>query len=447
MKKPERVLLLRLLFGMALASQAEIAMAQDYRTYQKSSQFRSEDYMLKSYGGHPDALFDSSPQLIDLGLNLAIGSDCGKVDFKSTIQSSLKNILDSKYWENVGKDIISASPMLLTCYMSPTWCAILKHGQVNASFLSNMRLNQCALIDRYTDKRTEDYEKERQDCTRKEISGKGGDLERAMSSCQGNVYSANIANWSGKSGGEKTATNKLIESSATWAGFTSPEAKRTTDLVKAFVGDTVVAQGNVSVEYGRRGKALTPETHLQGLQASIQNELCQKLLVRLVNEADRGTVDTLVSNRDLEKLAPGADEILVDRQTLEALSYMPERQRQAACKKLAGTVALTVFTKDVSRALDVLSIATQNPNLPPSRREEVEEKRRRLRESVELTLELEHQRNVPLRQVLTEINHQGSQFRDEYSEQVLKGDQNARRARAANTVFLDCGDGLLCEGG
>jgi hypothetical protein len=64
--------------------------------------------------------------------------------------------------------------------MSPTWCAILKHTQVNANFLSQMRLDQCALIDKYTDSRTEDYYRERQDCVRQKIADNGGDLENAM---------------------------------------------------------------------------------------------------------------------------------------------------------------------------------------------------------------------------------------------------------------------------
>jgi len=132
--------------------------------------------------------------------------------------------------------------------MSPTWCAILKHTQVSANFLSQMRLDQCALIDRYTDSRTDDYYRERQECVRQKIADNGGNLEQAMGECQGGVYGANLANWAGQSGGGKTPVSKLIESSAKWAGLSGPEATRTTDLLKAFVGDTVVASGNVSVE-------------------------------------------------------------------------------------------------------------------------------------------------------------------------------------------------------
>jgi hypothetical protein len=426
--------------------QSNVILAQDYKRYQGSGRFQSDDYLMKSFNEHHDPIFDNGTQVIDLGLNLGIGSDCGRVNFEGTMKSTLKNLLDSKYYGDIGKNIIAASPMLLTCYMSPTWCAILKHTQVNANFLSQMRLDQCALIDKYTDTRTEDYYRERQDCVRQKIADNGGDLESAMGSCQ-NVYNADLKNWAGKSSGDKTQTNKLIESSTKWAGLTGPDADRTTDLVKAFVGDTVLSQGNVSVEYGTRRKALTPELHLKELQDGMHQKLCDGIMVRIDREGGRRSVDQLVSDGELKALSPDSGEVLIDRQTVEALAFMPYRQRQTACKRLADTMALTVFTKDVNRSVDVLAIATQNPNLPPERKAEIEEKRRRLKESVDLTLELQHQRNDPLRNVLREINNQGEQYRDRYSSQLMQEDDSAIRARQTRHVFIDCGDGLMCGSG
>ena len=435
-----------LLLGFLLFMQANVILAQDYKRYQRSGRFQSDDYLMKSFNEHHDSIFDNGSQVIDLGLNLGIGSDCGRVNFEGTMKSTLKNLLDSKYYGDIGKNIIAASPLLLTCYMSPTWCAILKHTQVNANFLSQMRLDQCALIDKYTDSRTEDYYKERQDCVRQKIADNGGDLESAMGSCQ-NVYNVDLKNWAGKSSGDKTQTNKLIESSAKWAGLTGPEADRTTDLVKAFVGDTVLSQGNVSVEYGSRRKALTPELHLKELQDGMHQKLCDGIMVRIDRDGGRKSVDQLVSDSELKALNPDSTEVLIDRQTVEALAFMPDRQRQAACKRLADTMALTVFTKDVNRSVDLLAVATQNPNLPPERKIEIEEKRRRLKESVDLTLELQHQRNDPLRNVLREINDQGEQYRDKYSTQVMREDDNAIRSRQTRQVFIDCGDGVMCGNG
>jgi hypothetical protein len=126
---------------------------------------------------------------------------------------------------------------------------------------------------------------------------------------------------------------------------------------------------------------------------------------------------------------------------------MPDRQRLAACKRLADTMALTVFTSDVNRSVDLLAVATQNPNLPPERKTEIEDKRRRLKDSVDLTLELQHQRNDPLRNVLREINDQGEQYRDRYSTQVMREDDSAIRSRQTRQIFIDCGDGVMCGNG
>ena len=438
---------LKVLLAVTLACDAKVALAQSYERYQRSSRLKSDDYLMKSFDNHHDPLFDGSPQIIDLGLNLGVGSDCGRVNFEGTMRSTLKNLLDSKYFGDLGRNIVAASPMLLTCYMSPTWCAILKHSQVGANFLSQMRLNQCALIDKYVDHRTEDYYRERQDCVRKRIGDSGGDLEKAMGSCQ-NVYDADLTNWAGKSSGDKTPSNKLIESGVAWAGLKGPEADRTKDLVKAFVGDTVVAKGNVSVEYGSRKRALSPETHLKDLQAVLQKKLCDEIVVKVEHEAGRRSVDQIVSDKELKALVPGVAEALVDRQTIEALAFLPPKARKAACKRLADTMALTVFAKDVNRSMDVLTIATQNPNLPTERRAELDEKRRPLKESVDLTLELEKQRSDPLRTVLREINDQGERYRDGYSAALLHEDESAIRSRKTRQVFMDCGDSVMCgEGG
>ncbi len=424
----------------------DIAKAQDYRRYQKSERFRSSDYLMKSFNDENDAIFNRGTQVVDLGLNLGIGSDCGRVNFEGTMRSTLQNMLDSKYFGDLGRNVVASSPMLLTCYMSPTWCAIVKQMQLNANFLSQMRLDQCSLVDRYTDSRTEDFYRERQDCVRQKIADNGGDLESAMGSCQ-NVYNVDLKNWAGKSGGTKTRVNKLIESSAKWAGLTGSEADRATDLVKAFVGDTVVSKGSVSVEYGSRHKALTPEVHLKELREKVQKKLCLDILSRLERDGGRRSVDQLVTESDLRELTPGRGDEVLDKQTIEALSFLPARQRQAACKKLGETIALTTFTNDVNRSVDLLTVAAQNPNLPPERRSEIEEKRKRLKESIDLTLELQRQRNEPLRHVLRDINELGERYRDQYSEEALRSDEAEIRSRQQEQVFGDCGDGILCGNG
>lgn len=418
--------------------------AQNYSNSQ-STRFRSQDYLLKSFNDENDKLFNETDQVIDLGANMGIGSDCGRVNFEGTLKSSLKNLLDAKYFGDLGKNIMAASPMLLTCYMSPTWCAILKHTQVSANFLSQMRLNQCALIDKYTDNRSDDFYRERQECIRKRISDNGGNLEEAMDGCQ-DPFNSTISNWAGHSkGGDKVDVNKLIDSSVKWAGLTGAEAGRTTDLVKSFVGDTVVTKGNVSVEYGPTGKVITPEKHLVGIQNETYQSLCQTILPRITDQGQ--SVDQAISANDLNNLSKGADRQLIDRQTIESLSFLPPRQRSEACRKLSNALALTVFSKDISKSMDVLTVASQNPNLPPNRREEILQKRQALKDSIELTLGLQRQRNDPLREALSEINQTGEERRSEYSETALRLDEKARSRNQNKQLFFDCADAVFCNGG
>ncbi len=412
--------------------------------YRNTSEYSSNDYLMKQRTEKNDSVFDRY-QTADLGINLAIGSDCGRVDFKSTLQGTLKNLLDSKYFETLGQNIMAASPMLLTCYFSPTWCSILKHTQLSANFLSQMRLDQCALIDKFVDNRTEDFKMERQNCVRQAIQKNGGNMEAAMSECQtGSDYSYDLTNWAG-GGGPKTQKNKLIESSAKWAGFTGDESKRSVDLIKALVGDTVIAKGQVSVEYGPDKRALTPRTRLEGLEKDTYDKLCKGLLKKIDDNNYRTSMDQLIKESELKQLGTDAEGPYVDKQTLRYLSYLPFIQRNAHCRKLASTLALTQFSTEMNRSLDMLTVLAQNPNLPESRRTEIESKRRILKESIDSTLELQKSKNTPLNQVLSKITEEGQYYQGQATTRVLDSNAAGQDARRIRALFMDCSDGYMCE--
>jgi hypothetical protein len=135
----------------------------------------------------------------------------------------------------------------------------------------------------------------------------------------------------------------------------------------------------------------------------------------------------------------------VDRQTIQALSYMPELQREQACRRLSDAVAMTTVTKDLNRSLDILTVSTQNPHLPPHRKAELEEKRQALKESIELTLELQRQRNEPLNRVVSQINGDSLKYQGEISDRALSSDAAAHNQDAARAVLFDCADGVMCE--
>src|SRR5207253_2309377 len=106
-----------------------------------------------------------------------------------------------------------------------------------------------------------------------------GNFETAMESCK-NYEDYDISSWAGKG---KNKVNKLIESTAEWAGMNNDQGKRVVDLTKAFVGDTVVAKGEVSVDFGPRRIQLTPRTYLMEIKDATFKRLCNELLPKLVN--------------------------------------------------------------------------------------------------------------------------------------------------------------------
>jgi hypothetical protein len=430
---------------LCVVSVPAFARDSDYY-YMNQSELGSGDYLYQNQPMRRDPIFDQF-RTVDLGINLGIGSDCGRVDFKNTLQATLKNILDSKYFGDMGKDIMAGSPMLLACYFSPTWCAILKHSQINANFMSQMRLNQCALMDKYTDSRVSDYYEERQSCVHKQIEQNGGNIEAAMQACNsGSMWNTDIANWSGSKYGEKSSSNELIGSSAKWAGFDAQEGgKDSIKLVQSLVGDTVISRGTVSVNYGDKPMGITPRTHLAGIERDVQNKLCSGLMGK-IDGSDPSQTNTLIRTADLKAIT-GTDQTVLDRQTLRNLAVMPFKTRALYCQRLANSIAASRFSEDMNRSLDVLAVASQNPNLPDRRRKEIADKRESLKQSIDATLELQREKNAPLNQVVAQINQEGGSLRANLSADRIQRDESALESSNARSSYFDCADGVLCEGG
>lgn len=434
--------LIFLLFALVLSSPS--ALAQNFN-YRHNSEMSSTDYLFKERSQGSDYIFDNY-QTIDLGFELGVGTDCGRIDFKNTLQGALKNLLDAQYFESVGNNIMLASPMLLTCYFSPTWCSILKHIRVNANFLSQMRLDQCALIDKYVDHRTEDFRKERQGCVHQSIQRNGGNMEQAMKECQSSSnYSVDLSNWAGSRFGMKASENKLIESSAKWAGFHSEKSKRSVELIKALVGDTVVGRGRISVEYGPTKRAITPRTRLHELEKDTCEKLCRGLLKKIDKNANRMSMDRLIDTKELKDIGGNKNETYIDKQTLRYLSFLPFIKRGTYCRKLAASIALTKFSDEMNRSLDILNVLEQNPNLPTQRKDEISEKRKKLKDSIDATLRLQEVQNTPLNTVISQITKEGHFYQGQATTRVLNNEADKINSRHSQGQLFDCSDGILCD--
>jgi hypothetical protein len=406
-----------------------------------STHLSPDDYLMQSYEPRDRDAFDDF-KVVDLSADLGIGSDCGRVDFKSTLRSSLQNILDTKYFGNLGNDIIGSSPMLMACYFSPTWCAILKHSQLNANMLSQMRLNQCSIIDKYTDQRSQDFYEERQSCVRKAIEENGGDMERAMESCRGNIFQADLTNWAG---GQKTPVNKLIDSSAKWAGLDQKDSsQKSVDLVKSLVGDVVVTKGLLTVDYGSHQAALSPRGFLKDVEVATEERLCGNL-VKKVLESENQNLKDLISDDDLKALNPSSERIVVDRETIRSLTFLTPEKRKIACERLADSISLSIFSNEMNRSLDILSTLSQNPNLPENRRKEIEAKRTSLKDSVELTMALYEERNKPLNSTVARINEEAKTIQSGRVRDALSVEESRFESDGSRQNLMDCADGIMCD--
>ncbi len=416
-------------------------------SYRHSDRLSPNDYLFNFNGRNNDPIFDEH-NTVDLGLDLGVGSDCGRIDLKGTLKATLKNILDSKYFEQLGQDIIAASPMLITCYFSPSWCSILKHSRLSSQFLSQFRVDQCKLIEKFQDSRVEDFYAERQDCYYKALRKYNGNADSAMEECKNhNLYQYNLANWAGSSNGSKTDTNKLIESSAKWAGFEGKESDKIVGLAKSMVGDMVISKGKLSIDYGPRKLAATPRTHLEFLTKETEKYLCDELIPRIDKEKNRATIDQIVTNDDLIKISGSEEKILIDKQSIRSLSYFPYRQRSSACKRIAETIAINRFSYEMDQTLDILQVSSQNVNLPENKQRRLRYEKDALAASVKRTLELNKERTRPLNTILKSINEEGIKYIDKSTASTLRNDVNMLNSKRVDDVFWDCADGIMCNSG
>lgn len=431
----------RILLLWLLGSYPAHANSFDFRT---SSRLSPEDYLLGSYGSLDDPLFDKVADA-SLDLDIGIGSDCGQIDFRNTLKAALNNVLDEKYLQKLGNQLMAASPMLITCYFSPTWCAILKHARIRANFLAQLRLNQCKAINRFVDGRVEDFYKERSECVRNSIRSKNGNFEEAMEECQ-NFNKFDLKDWSGKDKVNKKEQNSILQSTAEWAGLSGGKAQEIVNLAKSIIGDDVIKKGNASVDYGPKKIHYSPRTYLKEIKQAKLNALCKDLVPKLILAGGpKANIYEEVSDGDLRDLS-GSDKALLDRQTIYSLLLMPYQKRQLACRKLSDALALGHFNEDMGKTLDFISSKVgSNPHLPPKQKLIVDRKRRAFKDQIQLTLSIENQRQSPLSKVLFLINKEGAKYRKEAAKRELSVSRDLQSNQRIDKLFFDCADGIACN--
>ena len=410
---------------------------------QWQGRLKPQDYLYAPNPERRNDLFETMKP-IDLGVNLAIGADCGKISIDGTLRAAFGKVLNGDYFKGMAQDILGSAPMLAACYMSPTWCAILKHTQVSANFIAGLRLNQCQIMDKYVDSRVEDYYRERQSCVHRSIEANGGDMESAMASCQNGVFEKKAGAWAGRSD-DPNRPNQLLADSTRWAGFSGAEGDRVTGLLQSIVGDTVLTNGNLRVEYGPRAHAYSPRSYLLSMEEQISQAFCGKILPELATSSQFIPDDEIARRMKTLPSASGEQETpMLTPDVVRNLSYLPRARRDRICLKLSQAMAMQAFTRDMNRSIDVLTVATQNPNLPPNRKLEIEQKRQSLKDQVDLTLRLRQEQAKPVGEVMQYITAEGLAAQDEATRSNLATQSGTETSASHATRMNDCADGVFC---
>ena len=409
--------------------------------YRNRTQISSDDYLFKDNRRRKDPAFENL-QFADLGFSLGIGADCGKISLKSSLRASLKNFLNAGYFGDIGRDILGASPMLLACYMSPTWCAILKHTRINAQFAARNRQAQCSIIEKYIDQRADEFHQARQECVARVLS-ETGNSEEAMQKC-GNrkLWEFDTKSWSGEGVSE---VNKLLEDSAKWAGLDRPGNRHVVDMVKQFVGDTIVARGRASVDYGPKKVFIPPRVFLNDLKSVTHAKLCNGILRRLNSSGSKSSTLKEITEEDIKSLSGRAQVELIDKQTIRYLSLLSFKKQEIYCRKLSSAIALARLEDETDQSLDFLQLASTNPHLPESRRMEVLEKRRAFKTAVDKTLATNSASSDPLNKVTSEITKEGKVAEEHIATRRAQVDQARKNQVDADNKTFNCSDGVLCK--
>ena len=412
-------------------------------SYRANAHLKPQDYLFAPNPERKNDLFETLKP-VDLGVDLGVGSDCGKINIDGTLKSAFGKFLSGDYFKGMAQDILAGAPMLAACYMSPTWCAILKHTQISANYLTQTRLNQCQIMDKYTDSRVEDYYRERQTCIHKAIEANGGDMDSALASCQNNVFERKAGLWAGKND-DPNAPNALLADSAKWAGFSGPESERISGVIKSMVGDTILTKGNLRVEYGSQTHAYSPRSYLLSMQEKTSEEFCKKLLPTIAAGSQYITDDEIKKRISALPVAPGEEEASpLTPDIVRSLSYLPPIRRDQICLKLSQTLATQSFARDMNRAIDVLTVAAQNPNLPPNRKAEIEQKRQALKDQVELTLHLRQEQAKPIGEAMQYITSEGLAAQDEATRANIATQSGIESKNSHAARMNDCADGVFC---
>lgn len=415
-------------------------LAQAEFSYRNSTRVNS--FGLRDLSTNQPTSLDSY-KVIDLSANVEVGSSCGEMNVATSLQGNLKDLLSDDFFKGAGNQIQSAGGMLALCYLSPSYCAIAKHMRLSSHFLSQLNLDSCSMIDKYVDSRVADYDMSKQQCVRKKMSENGRDVKAALEECAQGPDSK-LEDWAGGKGGA-VKSNAIIGSTAKWAGLSGGDSDRIIEMTKAFVGDTVVANGGVKVEFGSKSRLTTPREYISQESQTVAEKLND--LIDGLNSKDIQADFDSSTKKQIGEIFESSLSLDVAQETVRKLSYLPTRSRREAVRRLAQSVAANNVTQDAEKSLEILALASRNPNLPPHRQQEAIALRQQLKDSLEMTLDLRKSGSEQLREVLSSIQKDGGTYESGIVRRNLEGQASVHNKSRLKDMFFDCSDSTFCNNG
>ncbi|MBY0316350.1 MAG: hypothetical protein K2Q26_12560 [Bdellovibrionales bacterium] len=373
-------------------------------------------------------------KVVDLSASVNVGSNCGQMDVGANLRSNLKEFLNGDFFQGVGNQIVDAGGLLALCYLSPAMCSITKNLRLESGLTSAMDLDACSMIEKYQDQQIAVYERERSQCMRRELQRNGNNVKLALKTCGGNNYEHNLADWSG--GDKNVNLNRLIESTAKWAGLKGDDAERTIELTKAFVGDTVIGRGGVEVDFGARKRIVSPSEIIEE-----EKVLLAKGLNSLFKDYDE---NWHIKDDEIKKIFEDRLPLPVARNLVQKLSFLPHQEREMAIHKLSKSVATQSGVDKVEKSMEILLLASRNPNIPDAQKLEAKQLGEQLKDSLELGVHAKSKEYAGLERVVSQITTEGQKYED-WENQDLIGVEKANFSRKSlQQEYMDCSDKVFC---
>ncbi len=293
-------------------------------------------------------------ELPNASYSYGIGMGCEGFDLEGSFTSLLSGEAMKNYLQGALQSAISAAPMLLLEYASPTLANALKHFQNRSQDLLHLNYVECEDIMAKGEDWLAKIRKENQAQTIQQSGG--GNLVTAMQTTGQDKTLGNIPNYDGNSIGQQ-GKMKVVEEGLSWAK--APENIQT--IGKNVLGDVII-EGSGGIKYVEAEK--TPNQ----LFVEEKNTFQRDVSSAVSHYVSSGKVN----QSDLTKISLPA--FPVNAVLIKSIGDMPQTKREMAIGKLASTLAHLKLLSEFDDLHFSLLRATQNPVITPTTKEILEQK-------------------------------------------------------------------------